>query len=202
MSKMTPKKSKKLDLILEEAAKLFKQKGFAGTSMRDLAEQIGIDAASMYHYISSKDEILRTICFNISNTYLSQLAEIEQTPASYTVKLKALVRLHIRIMITKGAEVSVTNNDWKYLAEDSLLQFKELRKDYETRLSALLEKAIKAGEFEKVDVSVALFTILSAMRWVEFWWRPGRGISTEELENSIITILFKGLEKTNHEQVS
>ncbi len=199
---MSTKKLKKLDLILEEAAILFKQKGFAGTSMRDLAERIGIDAASMYHYISSKDEILRTICFNISNTYRSQLAEIENTQASYTEKLKALVRLHIRIMIEKGAEVSVTNNDWKYLSEDSLLHFKELRKDYENRLAAMLEKGVAAGEFEKLNTSVALFTILSAVRWVELWWRPGRGISTEELEDSIITILFKGLEKTNNEQVS
>jgi len=192
---MTTKKAKKLDLILEEAAKLFKQKGFAGTSMRDLAERIGIDAASMYHYISSKDELLRTICFNISNTYISQLAEIEQTEATYAEKLKALVRLHIRIMIAKSAEVSVTNNDWKYLAEDSLSRFKEQRKKYERGVAALLEKGVAAGEFQAVNTSVALFTILSAVRWVELWWRPGREISTEELENSIITILFKGLEK-------
>ncbi|TPE44265.1 TetR/AcrR family transcriptional regulator [Pontibacter mangrovi] len=199
---MSTKKSKKLDLILEEAAKLFKQKGFAGTSMRDLAERIGIDAASMYHYISSKDEILRTICYNISTVYISQLAEIEQKQATYTQKLKDLVRLHIRVMVTRSAEVSVTNNDWKYLAEDSLQQFKARRKEYERGVAALLEKGVAAGEFEALDTSVALFTILSAVRWVELWWRPERGITPDELENAIITILFKGLEKTHHEHVS
>ncbi|GGK68481.1 TetR/AcrR family transcriptional regulator [Rufibacter glacialis] len=182
--------------IMEEAAKLFKQKGFGGTSMRDLAEQVGMDAATMYHYIKSKDEILKTICFDIAHTYVTQLAEMEASPFSYTQKLKALVRLHIHLMTSKGAEVSVANNDWKFLSEEALQEFKGLRNQYERSLASIIEQGIKAGELKDVHPSVALFTLLSAVRWVELWWKPDRGVTTQELEDSILAILFSGLENT------
>jgi AcrR family transcriptional regulator len=189
------KKELRRDAIIEEAAKLFKLKGFGGTSMRDLAEQVGMDAASMYHYIKSKEEILQTICFQVANAYVSQLHQIEQTDASYTQKLKALVRQHILLMTTKGAEVSVTNNEWKYLSEEALTEFRNLRSQYEKKLASLIEEGVAAGELQDVNPSVALFTLLSAVRWVELWWKPNRGISAVELENTILTILFNGLEK-------
>jgi AcrR family transcriptional regulator len=188
-------KTNKRQVILEEAAKLFKAKGFGGTSMRDLGSQVGMEAASMYNHINSKDEILESICFHVSNTYISQLAEIEQLPVSYVDKLKALIRLHIHLMIEDGAAVSVANNDWKYLSDDKLHQFKEARKSYEKGFAALIEKGIAAGEFQPVNVSVALFTILSAVRWVELWYHPGRGITAEELEENIMTILLNGVAK-------
>ncbi|KAA3438209.1 TetR/AcrR family transcriptional regulator [Rufibacter hautae] len=193
---MTKKKKEiRRESIMEEAARLFKQKGFGGTSMRDLAERVGMDAATMYHYISSKDEILKTICFDIASIYITQLAEIEKANTPFIDKLKALVRLHIHLMATKGAEVSVANNDWKYLATESLAEFKDLRSQYEKGLSKVIEQGIQAGELEEVNQSVALFTLLSAVRWVELWWRPNRGISLEELEDTILTILFNGLGK-------
>ena len=189
------KKSVKRELILAEAAKLFKDRGYSGTSMRDLAGQVGMEAASMYNHIKSKDELLDTICFRISDTYISQLADIEQTAISYGNKIKALVRLHIRLMVEDSAAVSVANHDWKYLPEPRLTEFKQARKSYERGFAALIEAGIAAGEFRPVNASVALFTVLSAVRWVELWYRPGRGLTAEELENNIITVLLGGLEQ-------
>ena len=189
------KKIAKRELILAEAAKLFKDRGYSGTSMRDLAGQVGMEAASMYNHIKSKDELLDTICFRISDTYISQLADIEATNSSYGEKIKSLVRLHIRLMVEDGAAVSVANHDWKYLPEPRLAEFKQARKSYEKGFAALIEAGIATGEFRPVNVSVALFTVLSAVRWVELWYRPGRGLSAEELENNIITVLLNGLEQ-------
>jgi AcrR family transcriptional regulator len=189
------KKSVKRELILAEAAKLFKDRGYSGTSMRDLAGQVGMEAASMYNHIKSKDELLDTICFRISDTYISQLAEIERTAIPYGEKIKSLVRLHIRLMVEDSAAVSVANHDWKYLPEPRLTEFKQARKNYEKGFAALIEAGIAAGEFRPVNVSVALFTVLSAVRWVELWYRPGRGLTADELESNILTVLLGGLEQ-------
>ena len=188
-------KSNKRQRILDEAAKLFKYKGFGGTSMRDLAGEVGMEAASMYNHIKSKDEILETICFHVSDLYIAQLTEIERTDGSYVDKIRALIRLHLRLMVEDGAAVSVANNDWKYLTGDKLEAFKTARKRYERGFAALIEQGIAAGELAPVNVSVALFTILSAVRWVELWFRPDRGVSAQELEDNIMTILLNGLAK-------
>ncbi|WP_114778905.1 TetR/AcrR family transcriptional regulator [Botryobacter ruber] len=188
-------KTSKRDIILEEAAKLFKERGYSGTSMRDLAEKVGMEAPSMYNHIRSKDEILEIICFHIANTYVSQLSKIESSEDSFIDKLKALIRLHIRMIIEDGAAVSVTNNDWKFLPDDKLKEFKDIRRGYEKRFAAIIEQGMAAGEFHDVNVSVALFTILSAVRWVELWYRPNRGVSAKALEETITTILLNGLVK-------
>ncbi len=195
MGTLTKNKTEKLDQILKEAAKLFRQKGFGGTSMRDLAAQLGMEAASMYYHIGSKDEILEKICFEVANNYIEHLEEIEIQETSFLDKLKELIRFHVRMMIVNGSEVSVTNHDWKYLTKEKLATFKELRKLYETRLETLISAGIEAGELAAVNPQVALFTILSSLRWVEYWWKPQRGISAKELENNIITLLLKGIEK-------
>lgn len=191
------KKLNKRQVILDEAAKLFKLKGFGGTSMRDLAGEVGMEAASMYNHIKSKDEILEHLCFHVSNTYIAQLAEVERMPGSNGDKLKELLRRHINLMLEDGAAVSVANNDWKYLTDSKLQQFKDARKQYEKGFAALIENGIAAGEFRPVNASVALFTILSAVRWVELWYRPGRGVTAQELEEDIMTILLNGLAKNS-----
>lgn len=193
---LTTKKTIRRQVILDEAAKLFKEKGYGGTSMRDLAGNVGLEAASMYNYIKGKDEILALICQRIAGIYISQLHDIEQTPeATYAAKVEALIRLHIRLMVEEGPAVSVANHDWKYLPEPQLTEFKQARKSYEQGFARLIEQGIEAGEFQALHPSVALFTILSAVRWVELWYRPGRGLSAEELENDIVAMLLSGLAK-------
>ena len=181
--------------IIEIAAKLFKIKGFTATTMRDIAEQVGIEAASMYNHIKSKDEILQAICFKISNEYISQLNAIENQSKSPVEKIKELIRLHVRIIITDIDSISVANNEWKHLSEEALTVFKDARRDYEQRFATIIEAGIAAGELQPINISVALFTILSAVRWVELWYKNDREISPEILEENIISLLMNGLQK-------
>jgi len=182
-------------LILDEAARLFKERGFGSSSMRDLGARVGLDAASMYNHIRSKDELLEIICFRVSDAYLAQLAEVEQLPASPLAQITELLRHHVRLMTQDGPAVSVANNEWKALTEPRLTEFKAARKRYEKGFAALIEQGIAAGELQAVNVSVALFTLLSAVRWVELWYRPGRDISAAELENDLLLMLLDGLKK-------
>src|ERR1051325_4646194 len=68
------------DVIIAKAAKLFREKGFSATSMRDLAEHVGVEAASLYNHISSKAEILQEICFKTANNFMSHIEEVDATP--------------------------------------------------------------------------------------------------------------------------
>lgn len=195
MATAPKKKVSKRENIIKEAALLFKEKGYGSASMRDLAERVGVEAASIYSHIKSKDEILEEICFRIAGEYVSHISRIETEKSSYTDKIKSIINLHIKLMIEDAASVSVTNNDWKSLPEPKLSIFKTLRKGYEARFAALIENGIAKKEFAPVNVSVAMFTILSAIRWVELWYNPKRKISEKELEKDITNLLLSGLKK-------
>ena len=186
-------KSTKRELILSEAAKLFKEKGFGGSSMRDLAEKVGIEAASMYNHIRSKDEILEEICFSVGRKYDEQLTEIDKKEISYSKKVEALIAFHVQMIIEDGNAVSVLNNDWKFLNSEKMIEFKAMRNEYEKHFASLITKGIEDGSFKPVNVSVALFTILSSLRWVELWYKPSRGVTKEDLAKDISAILMNGV---------
>lgn len=186
-------KSNKRNLIISEASKLFKEKGFGGATMRDLAERVGIEAASMYNHIRSKDEILEEICFGIGRKYDEQLAEIDKTRISCPEKIEAIIAFHIQMIIEDSNAVSVLNNDWKFLNSEKMVEFKTMRNEYEKHLAAIIAKGIEEGSFKPVNVSVALFTILSSLRWVELWYKPSRGVTKEELAKDISAILMNGV---------
>ena len=179
--------------ILIEAAKLFKAKGYSATSMRDLADKVGLEAASLYNHIRSKEDILQEICFDIAARYVAQLTDIEANNDTTVAKLKALIHLHITMIAGNREEVYVCNNEWKHLTEPHLAQFKEVRRGYETRFLNIIKKGIEQGELQAVNPTTALYTILSSVRWVEIWYQPDRGIAVEEIAKDISTVLIKGL---------
>jgi TetR/AcrR family transcriptional regulator, cholesterol catabolism regulator len=179
--------------ILIEAAKLFKEKGYSATSMRDLADKVGLEAASLYNHIRSKEDILQEICFDIAARYVAQLADIEANSDSTVEKLNALIHLHITMIAGNREEVYVCNNEWKHLTEPHLARFKDVRKDYETRFLNIIKLGIEKGELQAVNPTTALYTILSSVRWVEIWYQPNRGIAVAEIAKDISTVLLNGL---------
>src|ERR1700729_1354032 len=91
MAKIQSKRnSTKKEVIIEKASRLFREKGFGAASMRDLAEHVGVEAASLYNHIQSKSEILQAICFRVANEFLTNLEAVE---ASHKFTLKKWRRL-------------------------------------------------------------------------------------------------------------
>ncbi|NUQ24911.1 MAG: TetR/AcrR family transcriptional regulator [Saprospiraceae bacterium] len=185
--------STKKQIILEAAARLFRDKGYSATSMRDLADAVQLKASSLYNHIASKEEILQTICFDNAHRFLAGMTEIEQLPVSATHKIEALIRLHIRIAREDLTSVTAFNDEWRHLSEPHLGNFKSLRKSYEGRFKSIIEAGIKAGELRPLHASVLLYTLFSSVRWLYDWYKPERNLSADLLESEIITILLNGM---------
>lgn len=188
-------KQQKKERIIKDAAVLFKQKGYSATSMRELAEKVGMEAASLYNHIRSKEEILEEICFKIANQYVLHISQIEDRNVGVIQKLKDLISLHVNMIIQEPNEVSVANNDWKNLSDTKKELYKQIRKGYEKRIAAILNEGMHCGELKKMNVSVALFTLLSSLRWIELWYKPEREVTPAQLEKDMMTILIEGFHK-------
>jgi TetR/AcrR family transcriptional regulator, cholesterol catabolism regulator len=183
------------DYILEEAAKLFKERGFSATTMRDLAEKLNIKAASLYNHISSKEDILAHICFTFAHEYVSQLSKIDSLPLPAAQKIEAVIDLHVSLSTQDAAAIIITNYEWKHLPEPHLATFKALRKGYEKQFLDIIAQGVEAGTLRNIDPQVVMFTLLSALRWIPFWYKEARGISPDDLKKNIKTLILKGLEK-------
>ncbi len=189
------KNGTKKDVITGKGAILFRKKGFAASSMRELAEIIGVEASSLYNHIGSKSEILQNICFKVANDFNIHLNEIDKKGENTVAKLEGLIRFHIHMMLDSYDEVYVANHEWKQLEEPYLSNFLNQRKIYESRLVEIVSKGIKNNELKNMHPHVSVLILLSAVRGLEFWQRHKKNINIADLENDMVTHLLNGLTK-------
>ena len=189
------KNGTKKDVITQKGAALFRKKGFAASSMRELADNIGVEAPSLYNHIGSKSEILQNICFKVANDFNMHLNDVEKKQGKAVSKLEDLVRFHIHMMLDNYDEVYVANHEWKQLEEPFLSNFLHQRKIYESRLIEIVTEGIKNEEIKNIQPQVAVLIILSAVRSLEFWQRHKKNMNIAELENDMVTHLLNGLIK-------
>ena len=196
MAKIQGKKnSTKKEVIIEKASKLFREKGFGAASMRDLAEHVGVEAASLYNHIQSKSEILQTICFKVANEFLTNLDAVESSPQPTLKKMEAVIRLHIRMMLDQYEYVYIADHEWRHLPEPYLSNFLNQRRNYRKRLGDLVEDGIAKGEIKSIEPYTAVLVILSAISGIDSWQRSRKSTSAEALEANMVKFLIEGLKK-------
>jgi len=195
MTKLTRRKASKKEFILKKAAHMFREKGFAATSMRDLAETVGIEAASLYNHIRSKNEMLEAITFEVANRFNTHMDELEAENQKIITKIETLLRFHIRQMIDHFEEVVVCDREWKHLNEPYLSNFHNQRRTYRKRFAAIIEEGIKKNELKKIDAPTAVLIMLHAVNGIESWHRSRAKIDAQDLENNMVMIMIDGLRK-------
>lgn len=194
MAKIQSKKNgTKKEVIIDQAARLFHEKGFAATSMRDLAEKVGVEAASLYNHIQSKSEILQEICFKVANEFMSMLDEVDSNEEKSIRKVEALLRFHVRQMVNHYENVYVSDREWKHLTDPYLSNFQNQRRTYRKRFAAIIEEGIRLNEIKPIDAPTAVLIILHAVSGIESWHRSRKKITAELLEENMVMILVDGL---------
>lgn len=193
MAKAQRKKASKKELIVQKAACMFREKGFPATSMRDLAESVGIEAASLYNHIQSKSEILQEIIFRIADDCNKQIDELDKSGMTNLEKIDSVMRYHIQMMLHRFEEYHVMINEWIHLEAQPLSDFILQRRNYVQKLESFISDGIKTKEIKPVLPYVAVLTILSAVRGLEFWHRSQKSYSPEELEENMVSCLVGGL---------
>ncbi len=181
------------EVIIRKAAELFREKGYKAASMRDLADTVGVEAASLYNHIHSKSELLHIICFDVANRFTQKMDELEAEKIPIIQKIEKLLRFHISGMVHHFEEVYVSDREWKHLADPYLSNYQNQRRTYRKRFAAIIEEGIRKKEVKKVDAPTAVLIMLHAISGIESWHRSKQKINGKELEESMIAILVGGL---------
>jgi len=187
------KNTSRKEVIVSKAATLFREKGFKAASMRDLAEAVGVEAASLYNHIKSKTELLHELCFGVANRFMHHMDEVESKKTNSISKVEELVRFHINEMINHYEEVYVSDREWKHLSDPYLSNFQNQRRMYRKRFAAIIEAGIRNKEIKAIDAPTAVLIILHAIGGIESWHRSTQKIDAAALTSNMITILVGGL---------
>jgi TetR/AcrR family transcriptional regulator, cholesterol catabolism regulator len=195
MTQVKRARASKKELILQRASAMFRRKGFPATSMRDLAEEVGIEAASLYNHIHSKSEILQEIISRTAEECNLHMQGIENGDIDSIGKVESLIRFHVQMMLHHFDEYYVMVNEWKHLPDPHLTNFASQRRSYVQKMETIIGEGIRNNEMNPVLPYVAMLTILSSVRGLEFWHRSGKMISPKEMEDNLVNQLINGLKK-------
>jgi len=179
--------------ILKVASSLFRIKGYAATSMRDIAREMGMEAASLYNHIASKQRIISGLLMEVAELFTSGMEEIKTSNATPIMQLEALIALHVDLTVSHTNAISLLPAEWVHLEEPTLKAFISLRDAYESDFRELIQNAVKANQLARVDVDVALFSILSTLRWLYSWYTKYQRKDVEILKKELIQNLLYGI---------
>jgi AcrR family transcriptional regulator len=195
MSDATTNLSRK-EQVIRKAAELFKDKGYAAASMRDLAQLLGIEAASLYSHIKSKEEILRSLCFDMASEFRKSLDDVEKQKASASEKLRNGIIGHIQVMAKDLTASAVFMNEHRHLSQPYLRDFLLMRINYINRFKSIIEQGVQTGEFkDSIDKKLAVMTLFSSLNWMPMWYDPGSAIDPSQLGYQLADMLINGLKK-------
>ena len=177
--------------LTRQAARLFAQKGYHGTSMGDLAEAMGVQKGSLYSLTESKQELLYETMREGAAAFHAGLDEIpERAPA--TEKIRLALRAHLRVVSEQLDMATVFIREWRYLEGERREQLVAERRRYEERVRALFREGREHGELRTdLDEGAAALLALSAVNWAYTWLTPGR--DTDALADSFASILVEGI---------
>ena len=177
------------------AAKLFRKKGYQATSMRGIAEAVGIKAASIYNHYKSKEEILSDTLLMIANLFTEGMSDIKSNTQKVDEQLEKLISLHVRLAVEYTDAVALITNEWVHLDDLSKKKYLELRDSYELSFKKVIEEGIKQKQLKNLNVEIILFSILSTLRWLYSWYsRNQKEFNQVELEREIKECLLRGIQ--------
>lgn len=190
------KKSKR-ELVLEEAAKLFVEKGYSATSMKDIAVRNGIEAASLYNHIKSKQDILQDLLLSIAYKFDTGIKNIASSKFRKGERLKEAIKMHINVSVNNQDTTYLILQDWKHLEEPSKAEFLEIRKYYQDTFRDLIVEAKELDVVRNANTEIMLNNILSSLRWIynQDLYENVSKIDLSQFESEMLQFIFSGIKK-------
>jgi AcrR family transcriptional regulator len=165
----------KRDRILEEAVKLFYERGFSGTTLDDIAGKLGVTKPFIYTHFRSKCELLDAVCRPTIEMSLDAISNAAQREGRAADRLFDGIVNFTKVVLQRQGNIAVYFREEKHLSEAGLAEINALRKRFDRVLSDLLQEGADAGEFRIADVRVAALAIGGMVSWAYTWYqREGR----------------------------
>jgi len=171
----------KRERILEEAVKLFYERGFSGTTLDDIAGKLGVTKPFIYTHFRSKVELLEAVCRPTIEMSLNAISQAAQREGKAADRLIHGVVDFTKVVLQRQANIAVYFREEKHLSEAGLAEINVLRKRFDRVLSDLLQEGVASGEFQIEDIRVAALAIGGMVSWAYTWYQPAGRLSFDDI---------------------
>lgn len=183
------------DDILEAAAQVFRQKGFHGASMNDIAEAVNLQKASLYHHVSSKQEILFELLDRALELLLERISPIAAQSIPADERLRQMIREYLQILAENTDLSAVLLFEHRSLEGKQHARHVPNRDKFEALWRNVLADGVRAKKFACDDIPLAARALLGIMNWTITWYRPNGELSIDKIADQYANLLLNGLLK-------
>jgi AcrR family transcriptional regulator len=181
------------------ASDLFRERGYAATSIRDIARALSVQGASLYAHVTSKEDVLWAIVDRAATRFeaAAERAEAEaqaHRPGDAAEAIAALVEAHVDVLTAEVDEAAVFFNEWRSLGEERRRQILDRRDAYQARFRRHVEAGIAVGAFAMTDPGIATSSILSAVNGVAAWYDPNGRLPADRIADHLVDLVLRMLE--------
>ena len=181
--------------ILEAAAQVFRQKGFHGASMSDIADAVKLQKASLYHHVSSKQEILLALLDRALIMLTELIGDIAAQDILSDQKLRQMIRAYLTALSNNADLTAVLLFEHRSLDKRTHIRHVPQRDKFEGLWRNVIEDGVKKKIFDCKDAGMAVRALMGVMNWTLTWYRPNGDKSMEEIADSYADLFFNGLLK-------
>jgi AcrR family transcriptional regulator len=176
------------DQILAVAARLFSERGYHATSMRDIGEATGMLAGSLYAHIEGKEDLLYGIVQRAAEAFLTGVESVLAANVEPGERLRLAMRAHIEVVAGDPEAARVFHHEWRALSGRRRTEVRKLRRRYEAMWDDIVRDLPAA-----TDPRAARLLVLSAANWTYTWYRPDGPMSPQQVADRFTDILLEGL---------
>ncbi|WP_300007522.1 TetR/AcrR family transcriptional regulator [Pseudonocardia sp.] len=184
--------------MYDHAVRLFAERGFAGTSLQDIADAMGVTRPALYYYVRSKDELLAKLAADVAGGSAAEMAELAaRTDLDAVGKLRGIARLTV-------SRLAHQPDRFRLLIRSEAELPPELAESYDANRRAVLrtvvevvEEGVVAGQLRPVDARVAALAVIGMCNWVAWWFRPGRD-DVDAVADQIADMALAALQRAEH----
>ena len=182
--------------LLDLAATLFWENGYAATTTRELAEALGVQKASLYYHMASKEDLLYEICMeslvNIHEAVSQAVGEVRDPLR----RVQLMIRAHVRSMLEDREKHATMLTELKALSPGRRAEVVARRDEYETLVRGILADAQDATVLtSELPVKQLELGLLNLLNWTIFWYRPGGDLSPDEVASLLERIYITGVRR-------
>jgi AcrR family transcriptional regulator len=170
----------KRERILEEAVKLFYERGFTGTTLDDIAAELGVTKPFIYTHFRGKVELLAALCKPTIELALAAVPNAAARAGTPSERLRIAITDFTKVVLQRQPNIAIYFREEKHLSPEALAEINVLRREFDHLLSDLLLEGTATGEFEIQDHSLAALALGGMISWAYTWYRPGGRLTLEE----------------------
>lgn len=185
----------KKEQIHRVACRLFRERGFHGASVRDIAEEVGLVGGSLYAHIESKDDLLWEIVDSAADRFFDALKPIVEANLAIVQKLRTAMIAHVAVIARDLDAAAVYTVEWRHLEPKRREIFTRRRDDYEAMFRRLAREAMQQGFIATADEAMATRFILSSLNYLFTWYRPDGRMTPDEVGRMMSDYILDGLKR-------